>query len=118
MTNTCTALNPAATKIAMPKRRRSLPAVCAPRQLSDGFTAAYFPLSSGLRRSRAHAGNYLRASMSASQAIQLLLVLLVVAAAAVRWQRALFAALPFLVTLNGLPLTLGGVSVRVDQLVG
>jgi O-antigen ligase len=36
--------------------------------------------------------------------------------AAIRWRRALLMSLPFLVTLNGVPLKVGGVSVKLDQL--
>ncbi|MEP6620176.1 MAG: O-antigen ligase family protein [bacterium] len=36
---------------------------------------------------------------------------------AIRWRRALLLSLPFLVTLNGVPLSGGGVSLRLDQLV-
>jgi O-antigen ligase len=37
--------------------------------------------------------------------------------AAIRWQRTFVMALPFLATLNGLSVSLGGASVRLDQLV-
>ena len=36
--------------------------------------------------------------------------------AAIRWRRALLMSLPFLVTLNGVPLRMGGVSLKLDQL--
>ncbi|MES2178522.1 MAG: O-antigen ligase family protein [Gemmatimonadota bacterium] len=35
--------------------------------------------------------------------------------AAVRWRRALFMALPFLVAMNGVPIRAGGLSIRLDQ---
>ena len=41
---------------------------------------------------------------------------LVVVFVAIRWRHAVFMALPFLVTLNGLPLAIRGSSVRLDQL--
>ena len=37
--------------------------------------------------------------------------------AAIRWQRTFVMSLPFLATLNGLSVSLGGASVRLDQLV-
>ena len=54
--------------------------------------------------------------MSPASAVQLLVIVALLAIVSIRWQRALLFAMPFLVILNGLPLTLGGFTVRIDQL--
>ena len=54
--------------------------------------------------------------MSATSAVLLSLALLIATLVAIRWRGGLLMALPFLVTLNGVPLTIGGSSVRLDQL--
>lgn len=53
--------------------------------------------------------------MPASLAIILALATVAAILVAIRWRRALLMALPFLVTLNGVPLTVGRYSVRLDQ---
>ena len=45
-----------------------------------------------------------------------LIVAPAVVLAALRWRRALLEALPFLAIVNGVPLRVGGVAIRVDQL--
>jgi O-antigen ligase len=54
--------------------------------------------------------------MPASQAIILALTAAVAIIVAIRWRRVLLMTLPFLVTLNGVPLGVGKYSIRVDQL--
>lgn len=50
-------------------------------------------------------------------AILIALMLAVACLAAIAWRRQLVLALPFFVTLNGVPITVGGSSFRLDQLV-
>ena len=53
--------------------------------------------------------------MPASLAIILALATVAAIIVAIRWRRVLLMALPFLVTLNGVPLSVGRYSVRLDQ---
>ena len=53
--------------------------------------------------------------MPASLAITLALATVAAIIVAIRWRRVLLMALPFLVTLNGVPLSVGRYSVRLDQ---
>ncbi|MEO8624926.1 MAG: hypothetical protein ABI625_27830, partial [bacterium] len=55
--------------------------------------------------------------MPASLAVILALAAAVAIIVAIRWRRVLLMTLPFLVTLNGVPLGLGKYSLRADQLV-
>ncbi|HEY7236149.1 MAG TPA: hypothetical protein VH539_18465, partial [Gemmatimonadaceae bacterium] len=55
--------------------------------------------------------------MSPTSMMLLLAAAALFGVAAIRWQRTFVMALPFLATLNGLSVSLGGASVRLDQLV-